>query len=234
MKELLRLRPFQIPLRLRLTLWFTFSLGCILLLFTTFLYIQVRHSLLSQVDTALSLAANQAMIGVGARDEKLVFPVVAQNPDAVRNLSDDFVIQLLAVDGTLWDVISNDDEMPQFSDQSAGYHTQLSEDEPWRVYRMAVEMNGVSGWIQTAQELDPVTATLTSLRVQIFWGLPFMLFLAGCGGYFLASRALQPIERITQTAQAMTASDLGQRIHYQGPADEVGGSQGRVPCGQGP
>jgi signal transduction histidine kinase len=42
------------------------------------------------------------------------------------------------------------------------------------------------------------------------------------GGFFLASRALQPIDRITQTAQAISASDLDRRIHYKGPADEVG------------
>jgi heavy metal sensor kinase len=33
---------------------------------------------------------------------------------------------------------------------------------------------------------------------------------------------LRPIDNITRTAQAITASDLGQRIQYQGPADEVG------------
>jgi heavy metal sensor kinase len=46
--------------------------------------------------------------------------------------------------------------------------------------------------------------------------------LAGLGGYFLASRALRPIDDITRTAQAISAGDLSQRLHYQGPPDEVG------------
>jgi signal transduction histidine kinase len=53
-------------------------------------------------------------------------------------------------------------------------------------------------------------------------GLPLALLLAGVGGYLLASRALQPVDGITQTAQAISASDLDQRIYYQGPADEIG------------
>ena len=114
MKALSRFRSIQIPLRLRLTLWYTFSLGLILLLFTAFLYVQVRRSLIAQVDAALNLAANQALINVDSLNGKLAFQSVAQNPDAVRHLSDDFVIHLLAQDGTVVDILSNDDEILAF------------------------------------------------------------------------------------------------------------------------
>ncbi len=217
-----RLRPSQIPLRLRLTLWYTFSLGFILLLFTSFLYLQVRRSLIDQVDAALNLAANQALINVESLEGKLAFQPAAQNPDTIRNLHDDFIIHLLAQDGTVLDILSRDDETPVFSGQSAGFKTQGYSDDTWRVYRQAIQIGGEAGWILVAQELELVTATLDSLQRQIFWGLPLALLLAGVGGYFLASRALRPIDNITQTAQAITASDLGQRIQYQGPADEVG------------
>ena len=222
MKDLRDIRPSQIPLRLRLTLWYTLSLAFILLLFTAFLYLQVRRSLIAQVDAALNLAANQALINVEGQDGKLAFLAAVQNPDAIRNLQDDFIIHLLARDGTISDVLSYDDEISAFSDQPAGFDTQLDQGEPWRVYRQAVQIGDVSGWIQVAQDLDPVIATLANLQRQIFLFLPLALLLAGLGGYFLASRALRPIDRITQTAQAINASDLDQRIYYQGPADEVG------------
>ena len=123
-----RLRPSQIPLRLRLTLWYTFSLGFILLLFTSFLYLQVRRSLIDQVDIALNLAANQALINVESLEGKLAFQPAAQNPDAIRNLHDDFVIYLLAQDGTVLDILSRDDETPVFSGQSAGFQALVNSD----------------------------------------------------------------------------------------------------------
>jgi signal transduction histidine kinase len=44
----------------------------------------------------------------------------------------------------------------------------------------------------------------------------------GAGGYFLASRALRPIDEITRTAGKISASDLSRRIGFTGPRDEVG------------
>lgn len=220
--KLSKIRPFPIPLRIRLTLWYTLSLGLILLLFTTFLYMQVRRSLIAQVDAALNLATNQALIIVGDADGRLAFQNIAQNPDAVRNLNDDFVIHLLTQDGSVLDTLSNDNNVPLFSGQVTVFETLLAEGEPWRVYNQAIRVGNATGSLQVAQELDPVLATLANLRRQLAWGLPLALLLAGLGGLFLASRALRPIDQITRTAQAISASDLSQRIYYQGPADEVG------------
>lgn len=59
------------------------------------------------------------------------------------------------------------------------------------------------GWIQVGLEMDPVVATLANLRNQMVLGLPMALLVADVGGYFLAGRALRPIERITDTAQSI-------------------------------
>ena len=217
-----RLRPSQMPLRLRLTLWYTFSLALILLLFTTFLYSQVRRSLIGQVDAALNLATGQALILVSEVEGQLTFQSNAQNPDAVRSLRDDFAIQLLAEDGTVLDTLSSDDQVPIFPIQTAAFNTQDDDSEPWRVYQQAIQVGQAHGWLQVAQELEPVNVTLSGLQAQIAGGLPIALLLAGVGGYFLASRALNPLARITETAEAISGSDLERRINYQGPPDEIG------------
>jgi heavy metal sensor kinase len=205
-----------------LTLWYTFSLGLILLLFTVFLYFQIRGSLIDQVDAALNLAANQALINVNNVDGELAFQALAQTPDAIRHLQDDFLIHLLATDGTVVDTLSREDESPVFFELTAGFQTQDDGTDLWRIYRQAIRIGDQPGWIQVSQELEPVIITLNSLRRQIILGIPLALILAGIGGYFLASRALRPIDDITQTAQVITATDLDQRLQYQGPADEVG------------
>ena len=214
-------RLFQLPLRLRLTLWYTLSLGLILLLFSAFLYIQVQRSLMRQVDAALNLTANQALIGITSTEGKLTFQIASQNQAIIDRLSDDYVVYLLSPEGTLWDMLGSEDEIP-LTLQPTTFQTQLSEGEPWRIYRQAITIGNTSGWIQVAQELEPIVNILDNLQRQMRWGLPLALLLAGMGGYFLAWRALRPIKNITQTAQTIHASDLTQRIHYEGPHDEIG------------
>ena len=168
------------------------------------------------------MAANQALLNVGEANGLLAFQLSSQDPDALHNLSDDFVIHLLSQDGAVVDTITSDDQTPIFANLAAGFKTQVDNSDTWRIYRQAVTIGDTTGWIQTEQELDPVNSTLSRLQTQLFWGLSIALLLAGIGGYFLASRALRPIVSITKTAQAITASDLEQRIQYQGPEDEIG------------
>ncbi len=94
----------------------------------------------------------------------------------------------------------------------------------WRIYsRPIVAPDGQRlGWLQVAQSLNPVQDVLETLLRQTLLGLPLVLLLAAVGGLLLARRALLPIERVTRTAQAVSARDLTQRIDYRGPADEVG------------
>ena len=94
----------RLPLRARLTVWYTLVLGLILLAFSAFVYARVRAGLLAQVDAALTLAANQALLGVAEGDGRLTFAESGRNPQALRRLSDDFVIFLLSPSGTVLDL----------------------------------------------------------------------------------------------------------------------------------
>ncbi len=211
----------RLTLRLRLTLWYSTVLGIILLLFAGFLYAQVRRGLYAQVDAGLQLAAGQALIGVVLEDGLPAFRLDSGNRDVLQQLSHDFVIYLVAADGRRLDAISSDDQPPIVPFQP-GPDTQLFEGDPWRVYGRPLPAEYGQATIVVAQELDPLLGTLAALRAQLLWALPLALLLAGVGGYFLASRALRPIERISRTAELISAGDMSGRIQYQGPADEVG------------
>jgi heavy metal sensor kinase len=52
--------------------------------------------------------------------------------------------------------------------------------------------------------------------------LPVSLGAALAGGWFLAGRAMRPVETITAAAQRITAGDLTQRIHVHSQSDELG------------
>ncbi len=80
----------------------------------------------------------------------------------------------------------------------------------------------IIGALQVGVSLEDIEDTLRSLRRVLLLLFPVMLVLASGGGYFLANRALAPIDRITRTAQRIGAENLGGRIDLQGPDDEVG------------
>ena len=48
-----------------------------------------------------------------------------------------------------------------------------------------------------------------------------LAFASGIGGYVLSGMMLRPVRDITDTAAEISASNLGKRINYQGPKDEL-------------
>lgn len=218
---LLLQRPW--PLRLRLTLWYLLTFSLILLLSGFILYWQIERSLLAQIDAALQLVASQAQVNVDASNNHFAFQNVEKIPWLSRRFSDDMGIFLLDAEGMVLDRVGNDAELHAFPPK-IGLHTYRENEDGWRVYTEPVRGQGevISSLIQVVQSQEPAEETLMTLQFQLLWGLPLALGLAGVGGYFLASRALAPIDRITRTARAINSKDLAQRINYIGPADEVG------------
>lgn len=79
------------------------------------------------------------------------------------------------------------------------------------------------GIVQVATALQPTDQTLGVLRVALLGGVPVVILLAFGAGWLLAGTALHPINRITQTAAAIGATqDFARRVAYAGPPDEVG------------
>ncbi len=222
MSQLTNRWPLLATLRIRLTFWYMFSFSIILVLFAALLYIQLRYSLIAQVDTALQLAAVQALINLDEDVGRLAFQNIENNPEAVSSLSDDYYIQLSAPDGTVWETLGGNDGIPALNSPTEAFSTLIDGQDQWRVYSREVIVGDTAGWLQVVQELETVQSTLQSLLAQMLWGLPLATLLAGLGGFLLASRALRPVDRMTRTAQSITASDLNQRIDYIGPADEIG------------
>jgi len=223
MREIRQLWSHRVSIRVRLTLLYLLSLGLMLFLFAGFIQRLMEISLQSQADTALELAATQVLGHVGEDDGRLAF----ENTDALRRITKDFDLYLVAPDGTVWDSLGYGDA-PFLESPNTGYST-IKEGlrrraVEWRIFSQQVILpdSATTGWLQVAQSLDYRDATLRSLTGHICFALPLLLILAGGGSFLLASRALRPIDKITQTARAINASDLEGRINYEGANDEVG------------
>ncbi len=70
--------------------------------------------------------------------------------------------------------------------------------------------------------------TLSELAIWSGVALVLTAIFAALLGRWLAQRALKPVERITDTTQAITASSLSTRIGWDGPRDEVAELAGTI------
>ena len=94
---------------------------------------------------------------------------------------------------------------------------------PLRVLTMpVVEQGRVIQVVQVAMSLEPVD-TARSRFLLILLGLaPLALAVAGVGGWFLARRALAPVDAMVEAARRIEAEDLSRRIETSSTQDELG------------
>ena len=212
-------------MRLRLTAWYVLLLGLTLVLFSFYLHLRLERSLAVQLDDTLQVAASQALALVGEDQGHPTFGTSDAAQTVLRHLTQaGFAVSLTAPDGTLWDSFGEAQHLPARVLRVPGWISVEVEDTDWRVYSQPLDApeGRPGGWLQVARSLAPSAQASESLFVQIMLSLPLVVVLAAVVGYFLAGRALRPIDRITRTAQALSAQDLTQRIGYEGPDDEVG------------
>ena len=215
------------PIRARLTLWYLLLMLVTFIIIAIYLLTRFQISLISTIDTSLQITVSKTIAALDEADfielGKLTFDHVRRTEVAPAT---GFAMQIISAQGAVWDTYGSAQSVPRWGGVELGYSTQTggSNNEEWRVYSEPIlDSHGqIIGWVQAAQSLNSVSMTLHELRNQLLLGIPLLLLFAGIGGYILSNRALQPIEKIINTAQEITAKDLSQRLDYQGAMDEVG------------
>lgn len=211
----------RVPLRLRLTAWYVALLALTLAAFCGYLYVRLEQSLLAQLDAALAVAASQAPLQAGGANRAARFTTDAA---AVGQLTAaGFGLRLLDSNGQVRDALGAA-AAPVTLPLVPGHATVETDATRWRIYTQPAAGSDGSTvcWLQVIQPLAPVQEALEGLSRQMLLGFPLALLLAAAGGLFLARRALAPVDRMTSTAAALSASDLTRRIGYRGPPDELG------------
>ncbi len=88
------------------------------------------------------------------------------------------------------------------------------------VMRLLPFQGAVGGWIILGRPLDPF-GQLPRLIVTLILASLAMLFVAAVGGYWLANRAMHPVQIITRAAREISESDLSRRLNLK-TQDELG------------
>jgi two-component system, OmpR family, sensor kinase len=214
----------QVPIRLRVTLAFTLAMAIVLAAFGTFLYIQTRSQLDESIDDTLEQRAADLATTVDAADGggSVVAPQALDPEDSFAQ----------AIDASGHVVFST----AQVGDKAvlAPSETGKADDSE------SVELDGVQGIDGRVRVLatpfdssqGPLVAvvgatledrdeSLGNLLLLLAVGGPIALLLAGLAGYWVAGRALAPVERMRGDAASVTATDPSERLAVPAADDEL-------------
>jgi two-component system, OmpR family, sensor kinase len=214
-------------LRWRLTGWYVLLLTGVLLLFSAGTYITVYKLLLDNFDDLLTSQANLIVQTIDFSDRDLML----QN-DSLRagRRNDEHLTRIYRADRTLMYDDNPREQAPELADavlSALDGEKQIIQvggrEGPMRVLSLPITHNEkIIGALQVGVALEDLSDTMRTLLKVMLLLAPAMLLVASGGGLFLANRALAPIDRLTRTAQRISAEDLSQRLNLRGADDEVG------------
>ena len=210
----------RLPIRLRLTLFFTAAMAVVLAGATWLLYLQVGSDLGSGIDQSLRSRAQDvgALVGDGGSLRSTSSPLIE---------SGESFAELLSPDGRVLDASASLNREPLLSADELrrarvrplwlDRPSAPGLDEPTRL--LAVRSPG--GVLVVGGTRENRAETLGTLRRGFFIGGPVALLLAALGGYLVAGAALRPIEGMRRRAQEISTSSLDERLPVPATGDEV-------------
>jgi two-component system OmpR family sensor kinase len=221
------------PLRLRLTLWYGSTLALVLIVFSVVLYNVTARSLRDAVDQSLEETANTA---VRSLEERGFLPLIdeeellSQFPELARI---DKFFQIFSPSGTITLRSPNikQHEVPlsrtaletTFSGKSIFESAKYPKEPPLRLVSVPIMYRGTLLYIvQVGTSMESIEDTLRRLLLVLLVTMPIALAVSLASGWFLAGRALRPVDAITLAAQRIAAGDLSQRLTVSTSPDEIG------------
>jgi heavy metal sensor kinase len=221
------------PLRVRLTLWYGTALALVLIIFSVALYAITARNLRDTVDESLE---DTAMTAVRSLEERGFLPLIneeellSQFPELTRI---DKFFQIFSPSGTITIRSPNikQHEVPlsrtaldaAFAGQKIFESAKYPKEPPLRLISVPIMYGGNLLYIvQVGTSMESVGETLQRFLVLLVVAIPIALAVSLAGGWFLAGRALRPVDKITLAAQRIAAGDLSQRLSIPAAHDEIG------------
>ncbi|MGO4268734.1 sensor histidine kinase [Paenibacillus sp. TAF58] len=225
-------------LRLRLTLWYSGILALTMLLFGIVLYFFLNYFLYDQIRQDLKREAGSSSLriqkSIALSQKGLVVDLELESRDFY---STNTFLQLYNValnkfnrsanlqDVTLPIAKTTIDKLQQ---QNGFFEKTKVLGQDLLIYNQGLygQSDGQTqliGILQAAVPIGSYEKTSVTLRYTLMiWAL-LTIIAAASLGWFLARKALKPIERVIDAANQIGSSDdLEKRIHYDGPLDEIG------------
>lgn len=221
------------PIRWRLTLWYSIILMFVLFLFGSYIYLFFAHRETADFDQKLASTGKEVIQSIQVID---TFPFPLQKiylPNMDAFSSPGIFLQVIDTHGNIVSRSRNlgDQSLPLGSlslwhvSEGGGYFETLSVAKvKLRIYNLPLTVNGqLMGMLQVGGTLHEMEESLRNLGLLLLVGGLFTILAAGGTGWFLARRALYPINDVVAAAREIQkVRDLERRIPYHGPPDELG------------
>jgi two-component system, OmpR family, sensor kinase len=223
-------------IRLRLTLWYTTVLIATMIALGAALYLVISYELYGNAKGELQ-SLNQEVVkkarvvsymspqGV-VRAIQLprldafqshVFLQAIDSNGLIAERSSNLGLSELPVDLAIMEKVKNE-QKPLYEQIDVGEITLLVLNAP-----LVVQGGQYAGMLQVGTSVSQIESYLSSFKlIFLMFSLMLVLF-AFSVGWFLARKALHPIEHVIAAAEQIEHSaDLDKRIIYEGPTDEIG------------
>ena len=208
------LRPVSV--RARLTLWHVAMMGVVLAVFAVGIYSFVRESLFTQIDARLQ--EGLAIITATTRDAQEDYIEIERHTRVLAFLVQEGDWPLYASGG--W--IAGDLDVAGPPPANGRWIFASPRGGIYHIAERMLDLDGRLLHITAAEQGEQIHRGLNRLALTLIGGFPVALVLSLVGGYFLAGRALSPVQHLTSRARAIRADNLSERLAVANPHDELG------------
>lgn len=199
-------------IKVRLTLWYALLLFLTLALFSVVTYLGVSHSVLSRFDRSI-----ETEVGNFARESEIEDD--GELDLELEVLSHGERVAAYDMRGHLVAAVGASFGPSPVSLPALGFDTVAESGACWR--RLTVDAPHLGMRLQVARSREEIDRSLSSLFWFLLAAVPLTVLVAGAGGLFLASRLLNPLDRITRAASTLGASQLSRRLAPLDSHDEL-------------
>ncbi|KJS17613.1 MAG: hypothetical protein VR69_04210 [Peptococcaceae bacterium BRH_c4b] len=218
--------------RLRLTLLYTGLLALTLSIFASIVYVNMYRTLYGEIDQSVYSMAHSVLKSVKITRAPYTLREIIL-PDVDVFSSPDTYIQVVDAEGRLYTHSRNlgvqllplsESTLTNAMQRKGFYETVRSASRKLRIFNVPLILDGnLVGILQVGRTLHQVDEVLNRLKILVLSGGLATVLIAGLLGLSMAKMAFRPLEKINATASTIQkGSDLGRRIEYTGPQDELG------------
>jgi heavy metal sensor kinase len=218
----------SLPIRARLTVWYAALLAVIVIVLGAFLVLRLRSDLQAQVDRDVRAGAAMITSGYAAdgTDEflEVAEKVLPHGGSAAQVLDPSGRVLLTYGDS----VSARGMAPPEARAAALSGRTRLltaslgDSGERFRVMALPARRLGEPRVVVVAESLANVERSVNRVLVLLLFAGPAALAATALGGWWLARKALLPVERMTSQAQEIGIDRLDERIAVPRANDEIG------------
>jgi heavy metal sensor kinase len=215
----------RLPIRLRLTAWYTGILALILVLLGGFLLVRLHTDLVNGVDDSLGVVVAELQL-----DLRTGVALSLPDDDGLRPTTDRLAAQVLAPDGSVANALGAAEAsrplLPADLRVDAAAHRVRADIDlgpgTGKSRVLAEPVPGRPGRVvAAAMSLEGVDRSVDRLRLLLLVAGPVVLVLAALGGTLVAGKALRPVAAMTTKAAVIGRGRLHERVVVPPARDEL-------------